>query len=858
MINILYIKGVEELGLVAGNTVIISFPDRKRKVPFEQQKGVLAHLLGHALGLEHPRQDIDTEGSRFDSHNSFMDPSVLVRGLSESIILDSQLNSEKAKLIFSGFFPYEGRIYTVERDGAVPLYKGITLESSIKVAHGLYIFPCKPQEPAIIISPTREMIVDLGSAIVRGEQAQFQEFGEHITYGVGILIDGKRGDGNNITVKGGVISGFHYGLLAKNLRQAKIEGVSVVAGRRMQSDASRPINDELRGHWLNFWFTPEDDLTERVIGVDPTTIIDAYSAYGAGIALVQCANSEMKRNLVSHGTVGISDFYGLSNKFEGNDLSECPMGLRFWQARGTRENPILVRNNIFHFNTQPFPYWWQGGDGAAILGAGVRGIKIEENTIYFGGDGIFFCGFPFPPGEVEEGTIMENVIENSFAHGIELDFSQNFLVKNNRISGSWLSGIWAGHSAGIIVYNNVFERNNRGRMFSNWTSVQGAITCPEGRITAVGNMFKENWVAINLWEDFSLPWWIFSGDAEGHIVVGNTFLGNEIGVRLNGIRHSEVINNKFLDNHQDVVSERNYQGNIVENNGPQVNPNNFPPVVHISHQKVLLTNLEKNATLSLILITPTGLRIVSPDRTELEFPNDDRWIQLNVNSEGIVNISAIVSSDFAGLKSGRLTIGKLEKERSIPIKFMGGGSSVVVNKEVRLGDTTFPSCRFGFFTPISLRLGTPEEVSITGLEPFEIGFWRDDRPFVLSEGIKEWLVVVDSDGVTKLWLIPTEDPSPLGNDKDLVFSTTSEVYSDWHAKRITLDPGSKRVLFWYFHKLPTNLKEWLPPAVHLLLVPLDEIDIQYLGQKLSLAKKTNENATLMNFPGSHRIQFLNK
>ncbi len=119
-LHVLLVRGISGLALAAPHTVILSLPESAEGAEGATLAAAFAHLLGHALGLAHPRTDRDTAETEFASESSFMDPSVGIRGLEGSIILDSPLNPEKARLIHSGFFPLGGRAYTLN-EGAVPL-----------------------------------------------------------------------------------------------------------------------------------------------------------------------------------------------------------------------------------------------------------------------------------------------------------------------------------------------------------------------------------------------------------------------------------------------------------------------------------------------------------------------------------------------------------------------------------------------------------------------------------------------------------------------------------------------------------------------------------------------------------------
>jgi len=405
-VNVIFVKGVRGITRVAGNTVIMSLPENPNDCKSEKQKGIFAHLLGHALGLAHPQEDIDTVDTELSVTNSHMDPSILSRGLRDSIILDSQLNPHKARLMATGYFPYRGIIYTRE-DGAIPLGPSLTADfescirgREVKIAHGLYVIPCQGKEAVLRIRTCGPAKIDFGSAIIRQERNYiFKEQDEHITKGIALKLEGQpEARLAGIEVKGGIFISFWRTIEAEYVQGLNIEGTTVVDGRRIEYDATRPGGDKERGRWLYIWNTPKEEDGSPV---------DSYFSFGAGICLKHCKDSTIRGMMVAHTTQAIADFFGESNCYENNDLSECGWGIRLWQTKGTTDRPILIKRNLFDYNTQPDPWWWMMGDGAAIVGLGVEEINIEENKFRFCGDGVLLCGVPHLPGRVEMSILEE-------------------------------------------------------------------------------------------------------------------------------------------------------------------------------------------------------------------------------------------------------------------------------------------------------------------------------------------------------------------------------------------------------------------------------------------------------------------
>lgn len=827
----------------AGPQVVTMTLLSRSDLEYTSQAGVLAHLLGHALGLAHPREDIDTAGTAYASENSFMHPAVAQRGLAASSVLDSPLNPEKARLLASGFFPYRGQVYT-RQDGALPLENGMVIQGNdqeIKIALGNYVLPGDPQRAAITVRG-QDLRVDLGGALIRGSADRFTEFGEHETYGIGILLDG----GARVTLKGGVISGYHYGIKAAGLRDGVLEGVSTVNNRRLWSDASRGDADVLRGLWLNFWETPAEGETEAWISSPKPE--ETYAVMGAGIALDGCTRTTCREIMAAHNTVGITDFYGRGNCYRESDLSGCAMGLRLWQARGDGDRRLVVADNVMNFNTQPVPWWWSGGDGAAIIGAGVTGCDITGNRIAFGGDGVFLAGVARLPGQTQDVRIAGNRIADAYAHGIEIDFAANCVIEDNTIYRSWLSGVWAGHTAGLLIQGNRFEANNLGRLFGGWTESQGAISCPQGRVTVTRNTFDRNWVAVNLWTAPEPAWWLFCGDAMRHRVAGNTFRGNRVGVRLSNVLRSTVTDNRMAGNVEDVMGD--LAENRVADNGPDVDPTRFN-VVHMPVDVLLFDRGQMAADFAAYAVTAGGASPIRLNGLALTYPDADHWLDVSQTPDGFLHIAATAGPDFRGIKHASLTAEVAGEAYRIPVKLMVGDHLAVVGKDEPSAETgdvlgatpVGPAVIWGWLAPLSRSLRSERATDLAGCDRFWCRFTQPD--FQTPGGCARAFAAVLADDVVEL---ATEDgvshfASP-ALEEDQVWEWASAVVD------IAPNPGACTVS--YTHRRGGD--EGVMGCAALWFYPLDDDDLA----KLDAFTRARASAALppaarFSMPGARRF-----
>ncbi len=853
-IQVLLVKGRGLRSWACPFTVVMALSPRENTLRTAQNAAALAHLLGHALGLGHPVADIDTSGTAFASENSFMNPGAAARGLAASIVLDSPLNPEKAQLIASGFFPYAGRVYTAQ-DGAIILQQGMVIEGSdqeLRVALGHYVLPCEAGRAAVTIRG-QNLTVDLGGALLRGDTEDFTKFGDHRTYGIGVLLDG----GAGLTLRGGVISGYHYGVKARALTGGVIEGVSVTNNRRLLSDASREVSDKRRGIWLDFWETPEESDTELWSGVAQDDTF--YAAMGAGIVLTGCLAMTCRRTLATHNTVGIADFYGQGNRYEENDVSGCAMGIRLWQARGGREQRLVVTNNIMHFNTQPVPYWWSGGDGAAIIGAGVSGCDITGNRIAFGGDGVFLSGLPRLPGQTQDVLITGNQITQAYSHGIELDFASNCVIEGNTVTLSWLSGVWAGHAAGILILRNVFTANNRGRLYGGWTDSQGAISCPQGRITVVGNTFVENWVAINLLADPQPAWWLFSGDATRHIVTGNTFQENQVGVRLNRVSASRVTGNRMVGNTADVIG--GLAENTVTENGPDTDPSGYR-VVHMPIEALLFDRGSAAASFTVSAVTAAGAEPLCPVSVTVDDPEVASWLTSAQATDGVLHVAINKAPGFNGLDFARLTIAAGGMIYHVPVKLMGGdygvsvgragpnavpsavGAQMPVDSGEALGRTPVgPAAIWGLAAPLSTTLRTEYATVIIGEEAFWANFAQFS--FHVPAAVTKAFVAVWADDVLQLSF---DRAAPCYSSPEL---QEGQVWQ-WASGTVEISQEQHACGVRYTHRRAGE--NGVVGCTALWLYPLDSADLAKLDAVFRVAADAAQaGASYLSLPGARRF-----
>lgn len=154
----------------------------------------------------------------------------------------------------------------------------------------------EPNAPIIEIA-TDGVELDLGGAVFDGENRT----------SVGILVH----DCERVTIRNGVVRGFHWGMLAENVKQLRIERC-VVSGNHNPPGLG----------WLG------DD------------VVPVEEGFGGGIRLVRATDCVLDGNIVHDNLNGI-DLVRTSSRFWANQAHNGS----FWTKLSVYNLPILTPNN---------------------------------------------------------------------------------------------------------------------------------------------------------------------------------------------------------------------------------------------------------------------------------------------------------------------------------------------------------------------------------------------------------------------------------------------------------------------------------------------------------------------------------
>jgi hypothetical protein len=561
---------LEEAGFTGG--------EESKQQAEELQQIVLAHLLSHALGLEHsgqpgiiytyfgdpsqvppPIDDIRafTEGvPTADWRREITSPNILqhARKLSEAHFspFPKPLGSEMVQVLRSGFVTPERSIGNCQplpdpiQDPVV-----ITANSEkTKICFGFYQVDRQSVDPIVVIRGSG--VVDLGGATILDPKPNIGGTVLKPSPNNGGVILGIEGD--NITVKNGILRGGWLGIYAKDVARPILDQVIAFDQRRMANLIETGDYGD-SSDWLDFGLSPEDHLAPFSNQRGQL----AWYNYGAGVVFEGVSQGEITNSLFTHQDIGAA-VYGGSAKVANNYFIDNYWGVRHWKPE-----KLEVFDNVFKGDFKYERWWRYAGDAAAIVGPFTLDTEIARNAFVVSADGVFSSG---TNGIAYLGGTL-NVHDNTFylttAHGVEhtLDrfrgihpnqrakMHQDLVVINLgglRVTGNefvwpWCSGIWAGGSHSALVVNNTFTGANSltspfgdeaagaaGNPFGDWSDDQGGISAERafGLDAFANRVLFPTIIGANLnggvWDD----WRSFYSGAGQHVFVENEFGGNRI------------------------------------------------------------------------------------------------------------------------------------------------------------------------------------------------------------------------------------------------------------------------------------------------------------------------------------------
>ncbi len=379
--------------------------------------------------------------------------------------------------------------------------------------------------------------------------------------GIGIRISG-----TNVTLKHASVSGFKVGIYATNADGLVIEDCDVSDNYRQHLRSTPKAEDGADWLWPH-----NNDKNEWL------------TDYGAGLYVENSNEVTLRRIRARHGQNGIILDQVNDSVIYDNDCSFLSgWGLAMW-----RSSRNVISRNAFDFCVRGYSHgvYNRGQDSAGLLMfEQCNDNVIVENSITHGGDGIFAFAGREALGEVwfererqrlrqqtgehevdELIVIPEQILEQSracgnnrnmfiandcsyaVAHGLELTFSFNNTIAQNRFVQNAICGIWGGYSQNTTIADNIFESN--GEMA--YGLERGGVNIEHGRNNWIqANTFRGNKCGVHFWWDpdeglTKLPWAkVNNTDADRNVIYGNTFDGDEVAIHLRETDKTFIIANE--------------------------------------------------------------------------------------------------------------------------------------------------------------------------------------------------------------------------------------------------------------------------------------------------------------------------
>jgi parallel beta-helix repeat protein len=279
--------------------------------------------------------------------------------------------------------------------------------------------------------------LDLGGAVLDGED--FAGFGVYVH------------DCKSVTIKNGVIKGFHYGIRAENVGKLTIRNCVV-------SDNHNPRDTG--------WLPDTDDPSDEGFGgglylrdvcdslIESNQLNDNFD----GILLVGSDRNTLRQNNASYnGNVGIHLVRSSHNVLEDNRADHCiRYTSRFWCD--TADSAGMLLEEYSHHNRIMGNSLRYGGDGFFIRANNRHGCNhnyVAKNDGSFSPNNAFEAGF-------SEHNVFEDNVADFSNYGFWLGYSRHTTVLRNSVKSNRFDGVAIEQGSHNRVEENDIERNRNG------------------------------------------------------------------------------------------------------------------------------------------------------------------------------------------------------------------------------------------------------------------------------------------------------------------------------------------------------------------------------------------------------------
>lgn len=302
-----------------------------------------------------------------------------------------------------------------------PSHAGFQVQGQVKICPGRYIIADRAERGVIIAASSNTQIDLSGVTLQSGDTASSQ------FVGIGVASQGV----SNVTVTGGVIQGYRYGVRLEGGRGHRIRDVDVSGSRAQRLLSTPELYNE--GDWLDI-FRP-----------------DTFEQYGGGVYVknaeeVTITGIRARGAQNGIGLSGVRRSYVADNDVTGNS----GWGIHLWRSA----HNTVVRNNASRNVRCEGTTYRRGCDSAALLLREQSDSNtIADNDLTQSGDGFFLSGQrPLVRPSVGN-LVLRNDATGAYHNAFESTFSWgNLFADNHADSASF--GFWLGYSSGNVVRGN--------------------------------------------------------------------------------------------------------------------------------------------------------------------------------------------------------------------------------------------------------------------------------------------------------------------------------------------------------------------------------------------------------------------
>jgi parallel beta-helix repeat protein len=410
-----------------------------------------------------------------------------------------------------------GALAGVQAQSTVAFRPGMRVTESVRVRPGTYETPA-PSSPdeALIIVAGQGITLDLSGVVLRGLTV---EADPDLATGVAVRVDG----GSEVTIVGGTIRGYRFGILARGTRNLSIRGTDLSYNWKPRLFSQ--VGQESLVDWLSFHNNEADE----------------WMRFGAAIYLEGVRGGDVTGARAVQGMNGLLMVGTDSVRIQGNDFSySSGLGIGLYRSSWNE----IVRNRLdYDVRGYSEGLYQRGQDSAGLLVYEQSSHNIVAyNSATHSGDG-FFLWAGQQTMDTGEGGANDNLLffnDFSFAptNAVEVTFSRNRVI-GNYLRGSRY-GVWGGYSWESEFRGNCFGGNQYG------------IAIEHGQDNVIeSNRFDGDSLVISLWSRASEPAdWAYAQRKDTYSrnqrVGGNTFAANAELWQLERTRGNDISANTIL------------------------------------------------------------------------------------------------------------------------------------------------------------------------------------------------------------------------------------------------------------------------------------------------------------------------